>query len=224
MNDEEDRTPVAILLIRHGETTLNAARVVQLPDTPLSERGREQAGALGRRLAGEGVGPIGRIISSDHARAVMTADAIRRATALDVGVDAGVGVDVDSDLAERNFGDLRGTPYAQLDVDLFGPDYHPPGGESWAQFHERVDRAWRKVSELCDATAGHLAVVSHGLVCRSVAERLIEVPAALAPVPSRWANTSLTWIEGPPWRARRVNCTAHLEGDLRDDPDALSGG
>ena len=28
-----------IFLIRHGETAANAARIVQTPDTPLSERG-----------------------------------------------------------------------------------------------------------------------------------------------------------------------------------------
>ena len=36
-----------ILIIRHGESVSNAARVVQLPDVPLSEQGQEQA----RRLA-----------------------------------------------------------------------------------------------------------------------------------------------------------------------------
>ena len=42
---------MTILLIRHGETALNAARIVQPADTPLSERGIAQARALARRLA-----------------------------------------------------------------------------------------------------------------------------------------------------------------------------
>ena len=33
---------MSILLARHGETPSNAARVLQLPDTPLSERGLAQ--------------------------------------------------------------------------------------------------------------------------------------------------------------------------------------
>ena len=36
-----------VYLVRHGETDLNARRVLQPPATPLSERGLEQA----RRLA-----------------------------------------------------------------------------------------------------------------------------------------------------------------------------
>ena len=32
---------MAIFLIRHGETPLNASRVLQWPDTPLSERGQQ---------------------------------------------------------------------------------------------------------------------------------------------------------------------------------------
>ena len=45
-------------------------------------------------------------------------------------------------LHERNFGDIRGTPYASLGFDMFAPDYAPPNGETWEVFHTRVDRAW----------------------------------------------------------------------------------
>lgn len=40
-----------ILLIRHDETTGNAARLVPNPDIPLPPRGEAQAEALARRLA-----------------------------------------------------------------------------------------------------------------------------------------------------------------------------
>ena len=49
---------MAIYLIRHGETPLNAARIVQYPDTPLSERGRDQARRVGERLTGLGIGAV----------------------------------------------------------------------------------------------------------------------------------------------------------------------
>ena len=39
-----------LLIIRHGETPLNVARVLQPPDTPLSLRGQAQASALASRL------------------------------------------------------------------------------------------------------------------------------------------------------------------------------
>ena len=40
-----------LYLVRHAESVLNATRVVQPPDTPLSEIGRAQAERIGARLA-----------------------------------------------------------------------------------------------------------------------------------------------------------------------------
>ena len=197
---------MSIFLIRHGETVGNASRTVQLPDSPLSPRGVAQAERLARRLASEG---IARIVSSDFARAATTAERLRRAT--------GVPLAFEPLLQERNFGDLRGTPYAELGFDMFDPDYAPPNGERWPVFHARVDRAWARVQELATATDGHLAVVTHGLVCRSLAGRHLVLSDG-ASVPERWENTSLTVVDGPaPWHVRLLNCIAHLE-----DLDAAS--
>ena len=190
-----------IFLIRHGETDGNAARIVQLPDAPLSTRGIVQAERLARRLASEG---IALILSSDLARAMSTAEHVQRAT--------GAPVEHHPLLQERNFGDIRGTPYARLDFDLFGPDYAPPGGESWPMFHARVDRAWEWVQARAAGIAGPIAVITHGLVCRSLASRRVVLPAGEA-VPERWENTSVTILDGPaPWNVRLLNSAAHLEG------------
>ena len=91
----------------------------------------------------------------------MTAEHLRRAT--------GTPVAYEPLLQERNFGDLRGTPYAELGLDMFAEGYAPPNGETWEVFHARVTRAWAMVEEAAAATDGHLAVVTHGLVCRSLA-------------------------------------------------------
>ena len=72
---------MTILLIRHGETPLNAARVMQPPDTPLSERGIAQALALAQRL---GAAPLAGILSSDLRRAHDTAQAVAARTGLPV--------------------------------------------------------------------------------------------------------------------------------------------
>jgi len=191
---------MAIYLIRHGETVGNAARIVQRPDSPLSPRGIAQAERLAQWLAAEG---ISRIVSSDLARATMTAAPLQRAT--------GAPLMLDALLQERNFGDLRGTPYADLSVDIFAPDYEPPNGESWETFHQRVDRAWALVREAAIASGGHLAVVTHGLVCRALAARHLSLPAGEEP-PARWENASLTITEaGPPWRVHTLNSIAHLD-------------
>jgi probable phosphoglycerate mutase len=200
-----------IFLIRHGETEGNALRIVQRPDIPLSPRGVMQAERLARRLASE---RVGRIVSSDFARAAATAEHIQRAI--------GAPLAFEPLLQERNFGDLRGTPYAKLGFDMFEPDYAPPNGETWRVFHSRVDQAWARVQALAAEIGGNLAVVTHGLVCRSLAARHL-ILADGESVPERWENTSLTIVDWPaPWRVRLLNCVAHLE-DLDAAPLADSG-
>ena len=88
---------MAIYLIRHGETAGNRDRIVQMPDTPLSERGLEQAERLGRRLADH---DITRIVASDFARAAMTAGRIADAI--------GVAVEHDGDLHQSDSDEDRG--------------------------------------------------------------------------------------------------------------------
>jgi probable phosphoglycerate mutase len=170
-----------------------------------------QAERLARRLRSE---PIARIVASDLTRAVTTAQHLQRAT--------GASLVLEPLLQERNFGDLRGTPYAELDLDMFAPGYEPPNGESWTAFHARVDRAWARVQELAATTSGDLAVVTHGLVCRSLAARhLVLADGTVAP--ERWWNASLTIVDcRAPWRVGLLNCVRHLE-DLDAAPLAESG-
>jgi probable phosphoglycerate mutase len=202
---------MTIFLIRHGETLGNASRTVQHPDNPLSPRGVAQAERLAERLEREGLTAI---LASDFARAAQTAEVLGRVTGLPVRRDPL--------LEERNFGDIRGTPYAELGFDMFAPGYAPPNGETWEVFHARVDRAWALVQARAAATDGHLAVVTHGLVCRSLAARHLLLPAGVE-VPERWENTSVTIIDHPaPWRVRLLNCVAHLD-DLAVQPLTDSG-
>ena len=196
---------MAIYLLRHGETDGNATRVVQRPDATLSARGREQAARLAQRLARDG---IARIRTSDLARARETAEAVQAAT--------GAPLDVDPALAERNYGAVRGIPYAALATDIFAPDYEPPDGETWAAFHARVDEAWAAVLRLAAETSGNLAVVTHGLVCDAVLRRHLDGARLVGA--AGWSNTCVTVIE-PPRAVRLLACTAHL--DRIDDAGAV---
>jgi probable phosphoglycerate mutase len=198
---------MSILLIRHGETAYNAARIAQLPETPLNERGIRQAERLAERLAEF---PIGGIVASDYKRAHMTAESI--------GAVKGLEVTLSPSLRERHFGENRGKPYRKLGFDMFAPDYHPPGGESWEQFHQRVTEAWSEVRVLAEETEGYLAVVTHALVCRSLVSNHFELADDLEPEVPRWANTALTIVERrPTWRVSLLACAAHLHGESADD-------
>ncbi|MCA9510432.1 MAG: histidine phosphatase family protein, partial [Myxococcales bacterium] len=177
-----------------------AARVLQTPEVPLSERGRAQARRVAERLRAH---PIARVVASDLARAVETAEAIRAAT--------GAPLSLDPLLRERDFGELRGTAYADLAVDPFAPGFVPPGGEGVDVFHARADAAWEAVARGAEGASGDVVVVTHGLVCRAWVERVLGV-AGDALARHAFANTCVTEVAiERPWRALRIACAAHLE-------------
>jgi broad specificity phosphatase PhoE len=231
---------MAIILVRHGETALNAARVMQPAATPLSDRGRAQAQALGRRLATTGTGPIaggltlpsggsersqhageplGRvaaILSSDLPRAWHTAEAIAAQVALPIQPSAL--------LQERNFGDLRGRPYDTLGFDPLVMQEAPPGGESAPAFAQRVQRAFEQMLRVHAGLDDDLVVVTHGLLIRILLGGPLQLPEdRLRDL--HLANTSVSIFDAAaPYTLRLLNCTRHLDTDGGDDARSLSGG
>src|SRR3954462_14563816 len=99
---------MTILMVRHGETAGNAARIVQRPDSPLNERGIRQAAQLAERLFALG---FAHVLCSDLVRALMTAEPLR--------ARGNVVIEETPLLQERNFGDLRGMSYDELTEDPF---------------------------------------------------------------------------------------------------------
>lgn len=189
---------MAILLVRHGETELNRARVVQPPLTPLSALGHQQAQALGERVVREYA--VVAVLASDMLRAQQSAaPAARR---------LGLTIESDADLAERNFGVLRGQAYDSLGFDPTAMDGAPEGGESSAQFQARVARAWVRITHRAARLEGDLLVVSHGLVVRRLLEHYL-APQAAASIGV--GNASLTVMASePPHALGLVACEAHL--------------
>jgi probable phosphoglycerate mutase len=197
---------MTILLVRHGETDGNAARVLQRPDVPLNDRGLRQAEQLARRLSALG---FARILCSDLLRA--------RMTAAPLAARSGIAIEESPLLQERNFGDLRGMAYAALTEDPFGPDVLPLNGEDWPIFHARVADAFAFIVSRRRGVNGTLVVVTHGLVCRALVERHALLPEGVA-VPERFDNTSITVIhDDAPHRVSLLNCTRHLMTSLEAD-------
>ena len=203
---------MTLLLIRHGETALNVARVLQPADTPLSARGIAQAEALASRLASMNVEII---VSSDLPRALRTAQAIAAAT--DAPIET-------TPLQERNFGDWRGQPYDAMPINPLTMQEAPPGGESAADFERRVALAFAHVVQRQAETGRRMAVVTHGMLLRVLLAAHVRLPEGIA-LPTHFGNTCLSIVGARlPHTASLVNCTAHLGSSARDDANALSGG
>jgi probable phosphoglycerate mutase len=194
---------MTILLVRHGETDGNAARILQRPEVPLNERGLRQAERLAERLSALG---FVHILCSDLLRA--------RMTAAPIAARSGFAIEESPLLQERNFGDLRGMSYAACPQDPFGPDFAPPNGEDWPTFHARVAAAFAFIVSRRRSVGGTLVVVTHGLVCRALVERHALVPGGIV-APERYDNTSVTVLhEHAPHGVSLINCTRHLTAVL----------
>lgn len=204
---------MSIVIVRHGETALNAARILQPLETSLGERGLMQAAAVGRRLAATGVEAI---LSSDLPRALQTAQAIAAAT--------GAPIEGTPLLQERSFGELRGRPYDTIGFDPLTMAGAPPGGEAVDAFLARVAAAFALAVRRRAAMRGTLVVVTHGLVVRAFIEHHIARDAAL-PLPTQVRNTSLTIVDAQaPHGASLIDCVRHLQDAAAPDARSLSGG
>ena len=241
---------MTLLIIRHGETPLNVARVLQPANTPLSARGLAQAAALARRLAAAAPAALRRQTADPAVLPRQTTDptALPRQTADPAALPRPVAI-VSSDLPralqtaqaiaaacgltvltstllhERNFGQLRGLPYDSLGFDPLSSEAAAPGGESLSDFKARCRQAWAWVLAQHTALGGPMAVVTHGLVIRHwLHDGPLAVPGGMA-LPTGLANTSLTLVAGAaPHTVRLLGCTAHLVGGVGDDSASLSGG
>jgi probable phosphoglycerate mutase len=170
-----------LLLVRHGQSEWNAGRVLQgQADVPLSALGREQAAALAVTVAA--LAPD-RAVTSDLVRASATAAILGHPDArpepalreIDVGVWQGRAI---PDLVAENPIDYAGWRAGT---------HRPEGGEDWATFAARVQRAIR--SEAASGGARTLLAVCHGGVIRAALDAFLGLrPQHVLPV----APASLT--------------------------------
>lgn len=141
-----------LLVIRHGQSTWNEQHRWQgQADPPLSEFGREQAGA-----AAGSIGSVDVIISSPQVRAAETASII--------GAIIGVGpVQVLDGLQERSAGEWSGLTRTEIDAKWPGwvdSEQRPEGWEADEVFIPRVMGAMHTVATEFDG--GNVLVVCHG--------------------------------------------------------------
>jgi probable phosphoglycerate mutase len=202
---------VRILLARHGETQWNVdgRHQGQTFDIPLSEAGREQALALGRRLEGL---PIARAVSSPLLRARQTAE-------LALGDRAGQLI-LDPRLVEISHGDWEGRLAAEVQAEqpelrrAWRESPHRltlPGGESFRDVGVRAYPAFR---EACAGLGAEdvVLIVTHDGVNRALLARILGLDLSRVWA-FRQAATCLNLLEGQDLdhlQVVRLNDATHL--------------
>jgi ribonuclease H / adenosylcobalamin/alpha-ribazole phosphatase len=207
--DNPTADPTTTILLRHGDTRLSPEhRFSGLSDLPLSASGLRQARAAARRLASGA--PIDAVVSSPLQRAVATA-----AVAAD---ELGLAAVTDDDLRETDFGDWEGLTLAEIQQRWPAaaaawrqdPQQAPPGGESFADTADRVNRACDRV--LRDQGGKTVLIVSHITPIKVLLCRALSVPLGTL-YRLYLGSASINEIQ---WHGRgfaavcRVNDTCHL--------------
>ena len=177
-----------VVLLRHGESELNAINRTKRVycgqvETPLNDRGREQALAAGQRLLELDYLRLSAAISSPLERAKETLSLALSRLPHPVRL-----LDPSPGLLERSHGAFEGR--SEEDVFLEHPAYrddpglacfmdhfhlHAPGGESLSVV---AQRAWPVVKSLLDAVEGDLLVVSHYNPIRCIVGRALGMSEA----------------------------------------------
>lgn len=197
-----------LTLIRHGETPANTGGVWHgSTDTPLSDRGHQQARRVGQHLVDAGES-YSQIYSSPLQRARYTAEAIGRGLGLEVKQDPG--------LTEYDLGSWEGKTYLELHQDYRlwermkeDPDFAPHGGESPRQV---VDRYVGTLRRIASAHPGdRVIVVGHGgAISMALAELIEGTYTSWGRVMENCALSDLRFEPEPV--LERFNFTDHLKG------------
>lgn len=200
---------MSIYLIRHGQTNGNRDRIVQTPDTPLSDLGQHQAQLLANRFSHI---KVGKILCSDYRRTQQTAApllAVQKAS-----------ISLEPLLRERSFGDLRGRAYDDIDADFFAKEFVPPNGETHPQFIQRVGLAWQVILQKHQETQGSLVVMTHGLVLRELVTQFLKVDEGVLPL-SDYQNTCITEVSAADIKTVLNLCDAEHLGKNSEDGAAV---
>lgn len=167
-----------VLLVRHGQSTWNAAgRWQGQADPPLSELGRRQA-----EVAVESVGPVDLVVSSSLERASDTASII--------GGGLGLGHEHRlPELAERHAGEWQGLTRDEIEQHFPGylADHRrPPGYESDDSVARRLLRGLDNVRSILGS--GTALVVTHGGVIYTLEARFGVDAGRIPNLGGRWVH------------------------------------
>jgi probable phosphoglycerate mutase len=208
-------TDTRVVLVRHGESFATVERYIGGVRTckGLTDLGKSQSRLLGERLARTGELTVDAVVSSSFKRAIETAEIFAPFIGHnDIDVRPGFGehdpgpvcdgLKFDDFVAKYGRPDFAGDPHAVTF----------PGGETLAQFHERVVAALWDLER--DYKGKTVVVACHGGTIDGILRHCLQTPQT-----GRFEvftkNTSLTELVRPReniWRLLRYNDHAHLVG------------
>jgi len=209
-----------VYLVRHGETVWNAERRIQgQSDSPLTEKGEQQAHQVGERVKHLG---ITHVIASDLGRTQRTAEIIADA--------CGCTVTLEPRLRELNMGVLEKRPLDGLTEEeerwrstlVDGTeDGRIPQGESMTEMAARMHAALNACLAL--PTGSRPLLVSHGMALGVLISTILGLPAH-AERRLRLRNCSISrvdhqrsaWLaEG--WVVETAGDVSHLDAPALDE-------
>lgn len=198
-----------LIFIRHGETEWNTqARWQGYQDSPLTETGKHQVKALGKRM---GKVKFDRLYSSDLGRAYNTARPIAEAT--------GHTIVTETFLREKNLGIFEGLTRRELserypevygEFQKFAEDFVVPKGESIGQFFDRCATGFETLAQRHPGEI--IVVVAHGGVLANLFRFIFDLPFETR-VHFEVKNTSINTVsfEDNHWQLHSWGDIAHLE-------------
>ena len=207
-----------LVLVRHGESRATVDRFFGGARTclGLTEHGRSQAALLRDRLIAGTEFAATAVFSSHLPRAIETAQIVLPALgSLPLSVDPGW---AEHDPGPRIDGMKYDDFVAQYGVPHLDRDPHDeifPGGETIAQFQERVMSTLRRT--VVENESGTIVVFCHGGVVDAVMRNTLHMrpTGSFELFTNNCSITELVHLRGTRWQLIRYNDTAHLPGDRR---------
>jgi len=176
-----------IYFVRHGLSEANVKRVFagQKDDSPLVDKGRQQAKDTAKKIKNEGI-EINKIISSPSLRALETAQIIAKELSFNIS-----DIIIDHRINEYDMGSLSGTPWYSISSTSL---VNAREAENPKDFQKRVYSCAKELAKLPE----NILLVSHGGVGRmldSIKDGISEELFYDKEVYSNGSITKIDWIK-----------------------------
>jgi broad specificity phosphatase PhoE len=196
---DQDDAP-RLFLVRHGQTALNAGGVLRgRLDPPLDATGRQEATAVADAIGQSG---IDLVVASPLLRAVNTAEPIAER--------AGVAVETDVRLLDRDYGSWAGKPKEELIARWGSLDAAPDVEPAAEVFARSMDALLDVASRL---RSGAAVLVTHDAVLQLLLPALDPRLEQDEPIAQATGCFNVVEAQGDGWRVTQLNMSPVVPAD-----------